>query len=451
MAIDWFGIQKKKDVLKEQIIGLINGEKNVLDGETAESAANLQGWDVTDQTEGRDQRVSYRTLEQIYKKESWVRAGIDAIQRTATSNGFRLVTKDENDPNELTEKETNRIMKLLRNPNAEDSFSDIISEITVDLHLYGDAYIEIVKDDKGIPVAIYNIYAPSIKVLVNRHGTVLGYVQNVDTIRASAGNTKPIIFGPTELVHFKLPNPGNEVYGLSPIESLFIPIEADLHAQAYNLTFFKNNAVPKLHLDLGNCTLPQLKRTKEFFKKEYLGNPHKTLITEGGVKVTPIGTKPAEMEFLNLRKFSRDEILAVLGVPPMKVGITEDVNRASALEADKSFKSDKIIPLQRMLAKKINLCIISLFNESRVQLEFAELDLRDAREQADIDAKNIESGVMTVNEARKKRGLPPRELPTQVPEETEEVGIEESLNFLNEKTLDSENGKLKRELSLHFR
>lgn len=443
MEIDWFGFKKRKEILKREINTLINGEE-------AESAANLQGWDVTDQTEGRNTKVSYRTLEQVYKKESWVRAGIDAIQRTATSNGFRLVTEDENDPNDLTEKETSRIMKLLKTPNAEDSFSDIISEIVVDLHLYGDAYIEIVKDDKGIPIAIYNIYAPSIKVLVNRHGTILGYIQNVDSAKVRTGQSEAVVFDPEELVHFKLPNPGNEVYGLSPIESLFIPIEADLHAQAYNLTFFKNNATPKLHIDLGNCTLPQLKRTKEFFKKEYLGNPHKTLITEGGVKVTPIGTKPAEMEFLNLRKFSRDEILAVLGVPPMKVGITEDVNRASALEADKSFKSDKIIPLQRMLAKKINLCIISLFTEAkRVRLEFAELDLRDAKEQAIIDKFNIESGVMTVNEARKKRGLPPLP-PRKISEEVPEVEIEESLNFLNEKILEPENGKSKRELSLYF-
>ena len=33
-----------------------------------------------------------------------------------------------------------------------------------------------------------------------------------------------------------------------------------------NLNFFKNNATPKLHIDLGTCTLPQLKRTKEFFR-----------------------------------------------------------------------------------------------------------------------------------------------------------------------------------------
>ena len=390
----------KKSALKDEILKLI-------DSNLAESSAIIQDWDTQDQTEGRNQKISYRTLEQIYKKESWVRAAIDAIYRTATSNGFRLITEDENDPNQLTEKEISRIMALLRTPNPDDSFTDIVAEIAVDLHLYGDAYLEIVKDDLGIPVSIYNLYAPSIKIKVNKNGTILGYIQNASGTRIRNGQGTAVEFEPEEIVHFKLPNPGNEVYGLSPIESLLIPIETDLQAQQYNLTFFKNNATPKLHIDLGNCTLQQLKRTKEFFKREYLGNPHKTLITEGGVKVTPIGTKPAEMEFLKLRKFSRDEILAVFGVPPMKVGITEDVNRASALEADKSFKADKIIPLQRMISKKINLCVIKLFNEPRVRFEFVELDLRDQKEQAEIDALDIKAGILTINEVRKKRGLPP--------------------------------------------
>ena len=432
----------EKTALELEIKALINGEE-------AESGANIQNFETTDQTSGRPLRVSYRTLEMIYKKESWVRAAIDAITRTATSNGFRLVTKDENDPNELTDKETEKIMNLLRTPNSNDSFTELMSEITVDLHLYGDAYIEIVKDDAGIPIAIYNLYAPSIKVLVNRHGTVLGYVQNADNTRIRNGQTQAVIFDPTEVVHFKLPNPGNEVYGLSPIESLSIPIETDLHAQAYNLNFFKNDATPRLHIDMGNCTLPQLKRTKELLKKDFKGKPHKTLVTEGGVKVTPIGTKPNDMDFLNQRKFSRDEILAVFGVPPMKVGITEDVNRASALESDKSFKSDKIIPLQRMVAKKINLCIVSLFNEARVEFKFTEIDLRDAKEQAQIDKIDIESGVLTKNEVRKRRGLPPlseeqlRDQRESKPGKAPDVeNVKRSSRILNDETLKNEKPKI---------
>lgn len=430
MAIDWFGKNKREEALKT---ALRNEIEEMINSQKAESNANLQDWDSHDQSKGKNPKISYKSFELIYKRESWVRACIDAIARASTSNGFRLVTVDPNDPRPLMRRETRKIMDLLVTPNPDDSFSDIIYEIIVDLHLYGDAYVEIVKDENGKPVSMYNIYAPSMKVLVNKHGTVLGYVQ--DTNSQFGGRTqKPIVFDSTEMVHFRLPNPGNAVYGLSPLESLALPIETDLHAQNYNLNFFKNNATPKLHVDLGNCTLAQLKRTREFFKHQFQGsnNAHKTLITEGGVKVNAISLKPADMEFLNQRKFSRDEICAVFGVPPMKIGIFEDVNRASATESDKAFKGEKVVPLQRMIARKLNLSVIKLFDQRRVKLEFSELDLTDAKEQAEIDKIDIESGARTINEVRRSRGLPPieeKEEPKEEvkPEPNTEPKVEETV------------------------
>ena len=406
--MDLFGFKKraKIEAEREEIIEEISDLRKRIDKEKeAESSAYLQSWDKTQERTGRSPIINYRQLEWFYRKESWVRAAVDAIQRTSVSNGFRLVATA--DDIALKEKEIAPILKIFEKPNVDDTFADIVSEIIVDLHLYGDAYVEVVKDKKTkLPIGLFNVYAPSIRILVNKTGRVLGYLQ----ISSSGGaGTKPVFFSPEEIVHFKLPNPGNEVYGLSPLESLSLPLETDIHAQIYNKTFFENNATPRLHLDLGNCSLPQLKRMREYVRSEFKGskNAHKTFVTEGGATLQVIGTSSADMEFLNQRKFSRDEILAVFGVPPMKVGITEDVNRASALESDKSFKSDKIIPLQRMISNKINLCVVSLFNNPRVKFEFSELDLRDAKEQSQIDKIDLESGVMTVNEVRKRRGLQP--------------------------------------------
>lgn len=404
MAVDFFGFRKRKEALKTALKREIERELQT------PSQSYLQGWDESDQTAGRDPRVSYKTLESLYTKESWVRACIDVVARTTISNGFRLVPLPGIDEKSVQDRQVRPILSLLEHPNPNDTFSDILAEIAIDLHIYGDAYIEIVKGkDSKKPAALYSLYAPSIKVLVDKHGTVLGYIQTSSTSFGRGGQQAPVVFGPDEIIHFKLPNPGNEVYGLSPLESLFLPIETDLWAQEYNKKFFQNHATPKLHVDLGNCTLSQLKRTREYFAFQLKGakNAHKTLITEGGAKINVIGVRPIDMEFLNQRKFARDEICAVFGVPPMKIGISEDVNRASALEADKSFKADKIIPLQRMIAKKLNLQLISLF-EAPVELKFMEIDLRDAKEQAEIDKIDIESGVMTVDEVRKQRGLPPK-------------------------------------------
>lgn len=400
---DIFGTQKRKQEQIEELKALL--KQDIEEKINTSSQAYLSDWEERQKTVGRAHKVSYATLQQLYTKESWVRACIDAIQRASISNGFRLVPTNEEE--EL--KEDGRlkpIFSLLEAPNSEDTFADIISEIIIDLHIYGDAYVEIAKNKQGIPIALFNVNVPSMKILVDKHGKILGYIQLPQGVRTQ----NPVIFSPDEIIHFKFPNPGNEVYGLSPLESLFIPIETDLLAQSYNKKFFENHATPKLHVDLGNCTLQQLKRTRMYFSKELQGvrNAHKTLVTEGGAKINVIGTKPSDMEFLNQRKFSRDEICSVLGVPPIKIGISEDVNRASAGEHDKTFKSEKVIPLQRMIATKLNLRLISLFKLD-VKFEFVEVDLRDAKEQAEIDEIYVRNGIVTINELRKKRGLPPLE------------------------------------------
>jgi len=403
MKIDLFGIAKRRELLKAALKREIERELQ------PSSRSYLQDWEDRDKREGRRHKVSYTALEAVYKKESWVRSCVDVITRTAISNGYRLVAEDTKEQIDPKSKEFGPILNLLAFPNPDDTFEEVLAEICTDLHIYGDAYIEIVKDKQGNPVALYNIYVPSMRVMVDEHGTILGYIQK--PMGLLSGGSKAVTFKADEIAHFRLPNPGNEVYGLSPIESLDTVIETDLYAQDYNKNFFKNHAVPRLHVDLGNCTLPQLKRVREYFAKEIQGvaNSHKTIVTEGGAKITPIGTSPNDMEFLNQRKFSRDEICSVFGVPPMKLGIFEDVNRASALESDKSFKSEKIIPLQRMLSKKITSTIVKKFNRigNKVKFEFVEVDLRDAKEQAQIDQIDIDSGVMIIDEVRRKRGLPP--------------------------------------------
>lgn len=381
--------------VKQQVI-------NEVKEEFPSPSTYLQDYQETDIKTGRETHVSYKTLEMLYKKESWVRAGIDVIMRTATSKGFRIVADKDADLTSVDKNKLAKLKSLFEGPNAEDTFNDLVAEAIIDSHLYGDAYWEIAYDSDGLPGALYNVYCPSIRILVDEHGVVKGYVQ----LRGGWGSSEIIPFKKDQMTHFKMHNPGNEVYGLSPLESLALPIETDLYAQAYNRDFFKNDATPRLHVDMGNCTIDQLRRNREYWKTQFrgMGNPHKTIITEGGAKVNPIGTPPKDMEFLNQRKFSREEILGVLGVPPIKVGITETSNRSNSKEQDKAFKTEKIIPLQKYLAEKINKEIISKFGVP-YKFEFIELDLEDAIEQARIDEIDLKNGVVTINEIRRKRGL----------------------------------------------
>lgn len=390
--MDLFGRKYKKmqieiDSLKKYILEMQKSSRGY-----------LQGFNPTDAVSGRESRINYGTLLHVYKSVSWVRACVDAIKRTSLASGYKLVVPDGIN---VDEKSIEKVKLNLKHPNEDETFTDILGDVVIDLEIYGDAYIEVVKQEKYLQ--LYNLFAPAMRVRVDRHGTVLGYV-----MKGTYPERKDVHFKPEEVIHFRLPNPGNEVYGLSPLESIQLPLEVDLWAQIYNKNFFKNDATPRGHLDLGNCSRAQLERTRQYWNTHMKGakNAHKTIITEGGAKYSSIGTPPKDMEFLNQRKFNRDEIIAVYGVPPAKIGIFETANRANSKEQDKTFKSETIIPLQRMIAEKINRKLMPKFGVP-VEFHFNEVDLRDESEQSKVDEVYLEQGVVTVNEIRKRKGLKP--------------------------------------------
>jgi capsid portal protein len=54
------------------------------------------------------------------------------------------------------------------------------------------------------------------------------------------------------------------------------------------------------------------------------------------------------------RRFTRDEILAIFKVPKSVIGITDDVNRASALTAERTFYKSCIEPISKLIQETIN-------------------------------------------------------------------------------------------------
>lgn len=392
-------IFSKKKSLAAEIVSL-KGEmsklKEVLDYEKASNAFAI---DLETQSglDGVIPGVSYGALLQLYKKSAWVRSCVDVIKRASIAKGFSLATAEG-----LTDEV--KIPKEVRDffmfPNEEQTMEEVIGDVIIDLNIFGDAYLEVVRGKENRkPKELHNLYAPYMRVVINKKGKILGY-----KMISSYGTT--VDFKPDEVIHYRLNSPGNSVYGLSPLESLIIPLQTDLLAQAYNKRFFENNATPRGHLDLGNCSKAQLERNKRYWREQMQGvhNSHKTIITEGGAKFNAIGTPPKDMEFLDQRRFSRGEIIAVYGVPPLKLSVIENANRANSKEQDVTFKKETVLPLQRMISGKLNKVLMKDFGLPDVRFVFNPLDLRDELEIAKVEALYLDRNVLTVNEVRRRLG-----------------------------------------------
>jgi hypothetical protein len=104
-------------------------------------------------------------------------------------------------------------------------------------------------------------------------------------------------------------------------------------------------------------------RWKEQFVDETTGTEiaHKPLLIEGG-DAKPYMSNQQDLDFLDSRKFSRDEILVMCKVSPCKLGLVENVNKAFAEMFERKHAKDNTLSRVRQWVRQINNAIVSVFD-----------------------------------------------------------------------------------------
>ncbi|MCP4031745.1 MAG: phage portal protein, partial [Herbaspirillum sp.] len=113
--------------------------------------------------------------------------------------------------------------------------------------------------------------------------------------------------------------------GYSPIRMAADNIGLSLAAQEFGGKFFGNGASPGGVLEhpknIGDKAWERLKAGYDSYGG--LGNAHKTLILEEGMKLHQTVIPPEEAQFLETRKFQVEDIARIYGVPLIMLSATE--------------------------------------------------------------------------------------------------------------------------------
>jgi HK97 family phage portal protein len=238
-----------------------------------------------------------------------------------------------------------------------------------------------------------------MRVKADEHGTITGYIQ---VPRSQSGKVE---FTSREVIHFKLGTKGATLYGLSPLASLILPVTVDKYAQIYNRAFFLNGAKIRGAFIMKDATPEQVERNREYMEAR-VKNPdmaHSDLVLEGDIEFKQISTTQKDMEFLELREFTRNEILAVYGVPPSKVSIIEtgNIGAGTGDHQTATFYDETISPFQMRLAEKLTKHVIRQgfgINDWSFQFNKRAIDEKD---QAEIFNIYLQNSVFSPDEVRR--------------------------------------------------
>jgi phage portal protein BeeE len=138
----------------------------------------------------------------------------------------------------------------------------------------------------------------------------------------------------------------------------------------------------------------------------------------GRVPILSVENKPEVLRFgggtdadlrLQWQEFLLRIIADAFDLPPQSLGLEKDVNRSTASEmTDQAFRQ-AIVPTARLFAEHLTRdAICKKLGWYDLEFVFSDMDSSGSEiEQAQIQEILIRNGVLTVNEVRRMRGLPP--------------------------------------------
>lgn len=335
--------------------------------------------------------------------KGWVYACVNAIAEEIASINLRLIRKTKDGRQEI---DNHLALNLLHDVNPFMSSSELFLGTQAYLELDGNAFWYLPKGSvTKKPAEIWLLDPSRVFVVKSAEKFIGGYAY-----KNEKGQDVPLAVD--EIIHFKRFNPINRYRGLGTVQAAALAVDIDTFSAQWNKNFFYNAAVPSAVLETeGTISEEQYQRLKTSWDVSHRGldNAHKLAILQGGLKFKPMNLSQKDMEFLEQRRFSRDEILGIFRVSKSILGITEDVNRANAEANEFIFAKRVIKPRMQFITDRLNEFYLPLFREDQTKLMFEFIDPVPQNIELDLKRKEtgLSAGYLTVNEVRKEEGKPP--------------------------------------------
>ncbi|MDP9040221.1 MAG: phage portal protein [Acidobacteriota bacterium] len=300
------------------------------------------------------------------------------------------------------------LRRSLEEPNSADSFRTLIEQVLEDILVGGFGAIEMeATGDPESPFQLWAVDGSAIEIDTTWNGDAAmpRYAQNTGGL--GTRNLVPLL--DDELMYLRLNPRTHTPFGLGRVEVAFETINQFLSANKY-AGRLASNSVVQYALWLNEATPEQHDRLIRWWQDEIEGT--------GRVPILSCEQKPEVLRFaggtdadlrLEWQQFLIRIIANAFDLPPMLLGLQSDVNRSSASElADEAFQS-AIVPVARMLSEHITRDLFAKrLGWREFEFCFNALETRNEMEELKMQTELLSAGVLTIDEVREMRGLPPR-------------------------------------------
>lgn len=219
--------------------------------------------------------------------------------------------------------------------------------------LRGNGYTFVERNGAGDPMGLWPISPSSVKI--KRSGAALVYELTPDEDSEYVPVKQGYKAQQQEMLHYRAFGLGVE--GLSPIALARQQIGLNFATSSYVGGFFARDASPGGIVSVdGSLTDEQYTRLEQQWKSLHEGfdNSHKLAVMEGGAKWETTTLSPADAEFLEIYKLTRQDIAGIYGVPPHMIGDLDKATFSNIEQQSLNFVIHSLVPWLTRLEKVTN-------------------------------------------------------------------------------------------------
>ena len=295
----------------------------------------------------------------------------------------------------------------LEEPNAGDSFRTLFEQVLEDVLVGGFGAVEMeLTGDAAQPVRLWPVDGATIQIDESWDGDAAKPRYAQATGRTGKDALVPLL--DDELMYVRLNPRSHTPFGLGRLEVAFETVNQFLGATRY-AGKLASNSVVQYALWLNEATPEQHERLIHWWQDEIEGT--------GKVPILSCEQKPEVLRFaggtdadlhIQWQEFLLRMIANAFELPPMLLGLDQNVNRASAAEFSQEAFQSAIVPVAKLLAEHITRDVFAKrLGWREFEFVFNDLEARDPMTELSVQTALLQAGVLTVAEVRAMRGLAP--------------------------------------------
>jgi HK97 family phage portal protein len=295
------------------------------------------------------------------------------------------------------------LLTLLRSVNPVHNSFDLWELTTLYQEVHGSAYWYLAMGPLGIPEEIWIL--PSQNVTPRRNPNSR---QIVDYYEYRSGATQQR-FSPREIIQFRYPDPRDPyTAGLGPLRAAYENVALTSDYLAFKKATWENAAIPSAVISpdepIGEEERDRLEA--QWNQKYRRGGAGRVLVAESTMKVDILSHSMGDVAALAEYGKTKEDIANAFHVPLSF--LTSETNLANLQAAEYQHMAKAITPRLQRRDEKLNEQLIPLYDPSgRLFLASQDpvpIDANATIAQQEVDLK---FGIVTINEVRGERGLPP--------------------------------------------